>query len=70
MGRPVTRHAPARMTRQHNRTAAQGVLIHRDDLDAINIESFCRSYGLREDEARKMIGEERRRRKAREVACG
>lgn len=62
MKRPANRYASKEVTRQHQRTMLGALLIMRDRLDNIDVESLARSYGTTPDEVRKAIDHETQRR--------
>lgn len=62
MSRPGSRHASKEVTRHHQRTMLGALLIMRDNLDTIDVESLARSYGTSADEVRKAINHEKQRR--------
>lgn len=61
MSRP-NRYASKEVTRQHQRTMLGALLIMRDRLDNVDVESLARSYGTTPDEVRKAIDHETQRR--------
>lgn len=49
-------------SRAYQRTALQMVLVHRENLDGVNVESLARSHGIAVAEVERALSEERQRR--------
>lgn len=60
--RRPNRYASKEVTRQHQRTMLGALLIMRDQLDTIDVESLARSYGTTPDDVRRAVEHERLRR--------
>lgn len=59
---PANRYASKEVTRQHQRTMLGALLIMRDRLDNVDVDSLARSYGTTPDEVRRAIDHETQRR--------
>lgn len=57
-------YAKTAPTKAKLRTALNTLLIMRDSLDGIDVDSLARSYGVDADEVRRLIVAEKRRRAA------
>lgn len=60
----MRRYGSKQVSRAYHRAALQLVLVQRETLDSINIESLARSHGLTPAEVEKAIASERERRAA------
>jgi len=60
--KPRGKHASKEVTRHHQRVMLGALLIQRDNLDTIDVDSLARSYGTNADEVRRAIEQERQRR--------
>ena len=55
-------HAKAKPSRDYHRSALTMVLVFRDDLDALNLDSLHNMHGLPVSEIERMIATEKQRR--------
>ncbi len=58
------RHARAKPTRDYKRSMVASILILREDLDSLDRDGLCRSYGMSRPELDAAIDSERKRRAA------